>query len=153
MQTMSHPEAITDDLYREIILDHYTCPRHKGRLKTATHRLEGVNPSCGDTVELDLEVREGRVVEVGFVGEGCSISMASASMLAEAVRGQTLDQVRLLAETFKARLLTKSGIPASPEGVEIGELEALDGVRAYPVRIKCALLAWNTLLEAIESES
>lgn len=152
MQTMSHPEAITDDLYREIILDHYTCPRHKGRLETATHRLEGVNPSCGDTVELDLEVREGRVVEVGFVGEGCSISMASASMLAEAVRGQTLDQVRLLAETFKARLLTKSGIPESPAGVEIGELEALDGVRAYPVRIKCALLAWNTLLEAIESE-
>jgi nitrogen fixation NifU-like protein len=149
---MSHPEAITDDLYREIILDHYTCPRHKGRLETATHRLEGVNPSCGDTVELDLEVREGRVVEVGFVGEGCSISMASASMLAEAVRGQTLDQVRLLADTFKARLLTKKGIPEPPEGVEIGELEALDGVRAYPVRIKCALLAWNTLLEAIESE-
>jgi nitrogen fixation NifU-like protein len=149
---MSHPDAISDDLYREIILDHYTCPRHKGHLETATHRLEGVNPSCGDMVELDLEVRDGRVVEVGFVGEGCSISMASASMLAESVRGQTLDQVRLLADTFKARLLTKAGIPEPPEGVEIGELEALDGVRAYPVRIKCALLAWNTLLEAIENE-
>jgi len=89
---------------------------------------------------------------VGFLGEGCSISMASASMMAEALQGKTLEEARRLAEAFKARQLTKGAIPDPPEGLEIGELEALDGVRAYPVRIKCALLAWNTLLEAVKDE-
>lgn len=143
---------MSDDLYREIILDHYTNPRHKGHLDEASHRLEGVNPSCGDSVELDLLIRDGRVAEVGFVGQGCSISMASASMLAESVKGKTLQEVRTLADAFKARQLTKGSIPDLPDGLDIGELEALDGVRQYPVRIKCALLAWNTLLEAVDQE-
>ncbi len=149
---MSYGDVMADDLYREIILDHYTCPRHKGHLEHPTHSMEGVNPSCGDTVEIDLKVEEGRIKAVGFVGEGCSISMASASMLAEAVQGKSLDEARQLADAFKARQLTKGTIPDPPEGVEIDELEALDGVRAYPVRIKCAILAWNTLLEAVKDE-
>lgn len=147
---MSYGDVMTDDLYREIILDHYTRPRNKGHLENATHRLEGVNPSCGDSVELDLRVEEGRIVAVGFVGTGCSISMASASILAEQVQGKTLEEARALADAFKARQLTKGGIPEPPEGVDLGELEALDGVRAYPVRIKCALLAWNTLMDAVK---
>lgn len=147
---MSYGDVMTDDLYREIILDHYTRPRNKGHLDEATHRLEGVNPSCGDSVELDLRVVDGCIEAVGFVGHGCSISMASASMLAEAVQGKSVEQARSLADAFKARQLTKGGIPEPPEGVDLGELEALDGVRAYPVRIKCALLAWNTLLDAVK---
>lgn len=149
---MSRDDAgvMNDDLYREIILDHYSRPRHKGHLSEATHRLEGVNPSCGDAIELDLLIEAGKVKEVAFTGTGCSISVASASMLAEGIKGRTLEEIRALAGAFKARQLTKGEIPEPPEGVDLGELEALDGVRQYPVRIKCALLAWNTLLDAIK---
>jgi len=149
---MSYGDVLSDDLYREIILDHYTCQRHKGHLEHPTNSMEGVNPSCGDTVEIDIVVEDGHIRAVGFLGDGCSISMASASMMAEALQGKTLEEARRLAEAFKARQLTKGAIPDPPEGLEIGELEALDGVRAYPVRIKCALLAWNTLLEAVKDE-
>ncbi|MEW6277532.1 MAG: Fe-S cluster assembly sulfur transfer protein SufU [Candidatus Eremiobacterota bacterium] len=143
---------IGDDLYREIILDHYARPRHRGHLDNPTHQREGVNPTCGDAVTVELKLEGDRVKEVAFDGAGCSISLASASMLAELVKGKTLDEVRALADTFKARMLNRQDTSPCPEA--LGDLEALDGVRQYPVRIKCALLSWNTLLGALsEKES
>ncbi len=140
-------EVISDDLYRQIILDHYTNPRNTGCLEHPSFHLEGTNPTCGDTLELDLIIEDGIVKDVAYEGTGCSISMASASMLTEAIKGQKVEDALKIAHAFKARLLSKDE-PA--EDVDIGELEALDGVKAYPVRIKCALLSWNTLLEAID---
>lgn len=144
---MSFSNLADDDLYREIILDHYTNPRNQGHLEHCTHSLEGTNPTCGDTLELDLVIDNGVVTDVGFVGQGCSISMASTSMLTEAIKGKTVAEAAAITHAFKARLLQNS--PQTDE-VDIGELEALDGVKAYPVRIKCALLSWDTLLQAIE---
>ncbi len=152
MPNTASDNLINDDLYRQIILDHYSRPRCNHRLEHPTCSVEGTNPSCGDEIELDLLVKDGVVQDVGFVGEGCSISMAAASMLAGAIKGQPVAKVRQLAQAFKARLLSHDDAQAAQEaqGVDIGELEALDGVRDYPVRIKCALLGCNTLLTALD---
>ncbi|MCE7868762.1 SUF system NifU family Fe-S cluster assembly protein [bacterium CPR1] len=139
---------ISDDLYREIILEHYAHPRCKGKLEAPTFRQDGVNPTCGDAVTVELDVKDNRVVRAAFEGVGCSISLASASMLTSLIEGKTLDEVRELAATFKKRMLNRNDAEPCPE--QLGELEALDGVRQYPVRVKCALLAWNTLLGALE---
>lgn len=136
-----------DDLYREIILDHYARPRHRGRLENPTHHEEGFNPTCGDEIELDLRIRNGVIEEVGIAGQGCSISQASASMLAQLLCGKSVDFAHRITQCFKERMLTRGDVP-EPE-LDLGDLEALDGVRQYPVRIKCALLAWNTLLQAL----
>lgn len=149
---MHSDNLINDDLYRQIILDHYSRPRHNCHLDHPTVSAEGTNPTCGDEIELDLKVENGRVVDVGFVGEGCSISVASSSMLADIIKGKPVEEVLKIAHAFKARLLSHEDAQAAQEAesVDIGELEALDGVKDYPVRIKCALLSWNTLLSALE---
>ncbi len=139
---------ISDDLYREIILEHYAHPRCKGKLESPTFRQEGVNPTCGDAVTVELDVQDGRVIKAAFEGVGCSISLASASMLTSLIEGKTLAEVRELTDAFKKRMLNRNDTEPCPE--ELGELEALDGVRQYPVRVKCALLAWNTMLGALE---
>ncbi|HXE73080.1 MAG TPA: SUF system NifU family Fe-S cluster assembly protein [Candidatus Nitrosotenuis sp.] len=141
--------VVDDELYREIILDHFSRPRYKGRLERPTLALEGVNPTCGDALTLDLRLEGDQIREVGFTGHGCAISMASASMLAEMIHGRSVDQARRLAQAFKARMLSRGQLPEPPPDIDLGELEALDGVRRYPVRIKCALLAWNTLLDGL----
>lgn len=143
---------LADDLYREIILDHYARPRHTGLLPSPTHRNEGVNPTCGDAIVLELEVEGERVKRVGYSAQGCSISVASASMMAERIQGLSLEEVRELTRAFKARMLAKGDPPGEVLEVDLGELEALDGVRNYPLRIKCALLAWNTLLGILEEK-
>lgn len=107
-----------------------------------------MNPTCGDAVTVELSVDSGRVAKAGFEGVGCSISLASASMLTSLIEGKSLDEVRALATTFKTRMMNRNDRSDCPE--ELGELEALDGVRQYPVRVKCALLAWNTMLGALE---
>ncbi|MBI3928613.1 MAG: SUF system NifU family Fe-S cluster assembly protein [Armatimonadetes bacterium] len=148
---MSFPherEALGDDLYREIILDHYARPRHRGPLKEATHTEEGINPTCGDAIELHLQIRDGKIEGVGFEGHGCSISMASASMLADMICGKDLEYANELTQSFKKWMLEREQKP----DVELGELEALEGVRRYPVRIKCALLAWNTFLQVLRAQ-
>ncbi len=127
-------------LYQEIILDHYAHPRNRGRLEAAEVVVEGVNPSCGDEISLFARVRDGVVEEVRFEGKGCSISQASASMMTEAVRGRSLAEVRELLERFRRMM---HGEP--PDEQALGELVALQGVRRFPVRVKCATLAWVAL--------
>lgn len=135
-----------DDLYRAIILEHSSCPPHRGRLENATHHDEGVNPSCGDEVELFLRVKDGRIEEVTFEGVGCSICMASASMLTHVLRGKTVEEARAFYQAFKAWITVRD---PQPSPIDLEELEALGGVRNYPVRLKCALLAWETFSAAI----
>ncbi len=146
-----------EDLYREIILDHYRTPRNRGELTTPTARhAEGHNPLCGDeiTVFLDVVDRDGVEVvdDVKIGGQGCSISQSSASMMSAAVKGKPVAEVRALVRKFKGMMSIDTGDDgANDPDVALGDLEALQGVVKFPVRIKCATLAWNTLLDALDS--
>ncbi len=155
-----------EDLYREIILDHYRSPRNKGELTVPpAHKVEGFNPLCGDEVVLYLDVNADGVVEdLKINGQGCSISQASTSMMSSAVKGKPVAEARKLIRAFKALMSIHeskldgesdgSDLAADLEGVKLGDLEALQGVVKFPVRIKCATLAWNTLAQGLdESES
>ncbi len=137
-----------DDLYRAVIMDHYARPRNKEKIEDPTIVEEGFNPSCGDEVELYLQVDNGVIIKVGHQGQGCSISQASVSMMAELIEGKSIDEVAALSECFKGRMTTREEL--TEPAVDIGDLEALDGVRFYPVRIKCALLCWETLNVALD---
>jgi nitrogen fixation NifU-like protein len=145
-----------DDLYREVILDHYRNPRRRGRLDHPDAHAEGQNPLCGDEVTIDLTIEDDRVTDVAVAGRGCSISQASASMMAEAINGRTLAQIGELAHRFKVMMEIESdssdGGDASA-GRALGDLEALAGVRRFPIRIKCADLPWATLAQALEDRS
>ena len=137
-----------DDLYRDVILDHFRAPRHKGKVENPDISATGMNPLCGDELQLTMAIRDGHVSGLGILPTGCSISQASASMMAEALAGQPVGRLEWLAAQFKALMLSPNG-NAEKLPAELEELEALEGVRKYPVRIKCALLAWNTLLEGL----
>jgi nitrogen fixation NifU-like protein len=137
---------VDDDLYREIILDHYRNPRHHQTVNPADRVIEANNPLCGDEIDLSYRLADGTVAAIGFTGRGCSISQASASMLCEAVTGLSVDEASRLAERFRAML---TGDGSAGDGDDIGDLEALRGVRAYPVRVKCATLVWNALIEGL----
>ncbi len=138
-----------DDLYREVILDHYSHPRNKGAVDPADAAHEGANPLCGDEIRVSLRVRGGIVEDVRFEGKGCSISQASASMMTEQVKGKRVEEAERLIAAFKAMM---HGEPPSGAGSDggLGDLEALQGVRRFPVRVKCATLAWVTLELALE---
>jgi nitrogen fixation NifU-like protein len=140
---------VDDDLYREIILDHYRNPRHHETVDPADRVIEANNPLCGDEIDLSYRLADGTVSAIGFTGRGCSISQASASMLCEAVTGMSVDGAAQLAETFRAMLTGNGDIGTA----DIGDLEALRGVRAYPVRVKCATLVWNALLEGLTASA
>jgi len=133
------------DLYSEILLDHYRLPRNRGRLDHPTVSVEGVNPLCGDELTFDLEFDGDRLVRVGFDGKGCAISMASASMLTEILQGKTVAEVETWIGNF--RTFIRDG--RAPEGVDMGDLEALAGISKLPVRVKCATLPWTTVEEGI----
>ena len=150
-----------EDLYREIILDHYRNPRNRGELPVPpAHRTEGFNPLCGDEVVVFLELTDGKVTDVRIAGQGCSISQSSASMMSSAVKGLSIEEVARLTRAFKGMMSihesSLEGADADPEAeseleeIELGDLEALRGVVKFPVRIKCATLSWNTLTQAIE---
>jgi nitrogen fixation NifU-like protein len=143
-----------EELYREVILDHYRNPRNKGHLDSPDATAEGVNPLCGDEITIELHFDDDVVAEVAVSGQGCSISQASASMMTEAVKGKTREEVAELVAKFRQMMSLDEGddIGLDPErpGAVLGDIEALQGVRQYPVRIKCASLGWNTLLEALE---
>jgi len=153
-----------EDLYREIILDHYRNPRNRGELETPPAvRAEGFNPLCGDEIVVYLALDDDGVVsDIRIGGTGCSISQSSASMMSAAAKGKTLDELRELTRAFKSMMsIHESTLDADGEPVEepveepaaavkLGDLEALRGVVKFPVRIKCATLAWNTLLEAAD---
>jgi len=147
-----------EDLYREIILDHYRSPRNRGELASPpAHRVEGFNPLCGDEVVVYLDVEDGLVKDVKITGQGCSISQSSASMMSAAVKGKTVDEARDLTRAFKAMMsiheqeIVGDGAPEveAPE-VSLGDLAALRGVVKFPVRIKCATLSWNTLTQGLD---
>lgn len=146
-EELKRQEQSLDDLYRDIILEYYRSPRNRGRLPQPTISREGQNPLCGDEVSLDLLVEDGVIKDARFQGQGCSISQASASMLTEAVRGLTLEQAEELYHRFR-RLMTGD---ETVDATELGDLEALSGVRKFPVRVKCATLAWHVLDEAIKA--
>jgi nitrogen fixation NifU-like protein len=150
-----------EDLYREIILDHYRNPRNRGELPTPpAHRTEGFNPLCGDEVVVYLEVEDGVVKDLRIAGQGCSISQSSASMMSTAVKGKTVDEARDVIRAFKAMMSIhehaldgEDGEEEPASDVKLGDLEALRGVVKFPVRIKCATLAWNTLTQGLEEIS
>jgi nitrogen fixation NifU-like protein len=150
-----------EDLYREIILDHYRAPRNRGELPVPpAHRVEGFNPLCGDEVVLYLAVDDGVVTDVRTAGQGCSISQASTSMMSAAVKDKPVDEARRIIHAFKSLMsIHESQLEGSTTdddaGVEVaevrlGDLEALQGVVKFPVRIKCATLAWNTLEQGLD---
>jgi len=152
-----------EDLYREIILDHYRSPRNRGELDSPPAvRAEGFNPLCGDEVVLylDIDPATGTVTDVKIGGQGCSISQASTSMMSAAVKGKTVDEARRLIRAFKALMsIHESKLEGEGDGtdlaadladVRLGDLEALQGVVKFPVRIKCATLAWNTLQQGLD---
>ena len=148
-----------EDLYREIILDHYRNPRNRGELPSPpAHRSEGFNPLCGDEVQVYLAVRDGVVEDIRIGGQGCSISQSSASMMSQAVKGRSVPEARALVQAFKSMMSIEDGHDhdghedgeAAEPGVKMGDLEALQGVVKYPVRIKCATLAWNTLAQGLD---
>lgn len=135
-----------DDLYRAIILEHSANPPHRGRLETPTHHDEGINPSCGDEVELFFRVQDDQIKEVTFEGVGCSICLASASILTQMLRGKSVEEAQEIYRAFKSWITVRD---PQPSPVDLEELEALGGVRNYPVRLKCALLAWETFSTAM----
>ena len=138
-----------EELYKEVILDHYRTPRNKGRLDPHDVVLERNNPLCGDEIELFLKFDGQNVEGIAFEGKGCSISQASTSMMTEKIKGLSQKDAAALAESIKSMMAGES------EGDEkvLGDLVSLKGVVKYPVRIKCALLGWNTLLEALEERA
>jgi nitrogen fixation NifU-like protein len=138
----------TEDLSREIILDHYQNPRNHGRLDTPTLANRGHNPLCGDEIELSVAIAEpdGRISDIAFTGRGCSISQASASMMTELIKGQTLADAESAVQRFTQQMGDRQAAPAELED----ELDALQGVKRYPARVKCALLPWTTLRETVD---
>lgn len=135
------------DLYRELILDHSRSPRHFGRLAEATHTADGINPLCGDKLTLYLRVDDDRIEESSFEGSGCAISIASASLMTDAITGQPVASAEACFEAVTRRLTTGETLPA-PD-LDLDKLQALDGVREYPARVKCATLAWHALHAAL----
>ena len=138
-----------DDLYKEVILDHYRAPRNRGKLEGAEVHLHRDNPLCGDEIDLYVDIADGKVAGVGFEGKGCSISQASISMMTEKLKGLSTDDAQALASVFKQMMLGED--PQDEES--LGDLVALKGVQKYPVRIKCALLGWNTFLDGLKAYS
>jgi nitrogen fixation NifU-like protein len=156
-----------EELYREVILDHYRSPRNKGELPSPpAHRVEGFNPLCGDEVVVTLQVDDGRLTDIKIGGTGCSISQSSASLMSAAVKGKNLSEVHGLIKTFKNMMAVHEsaladdatignaeadplGEPGPSDLSSLGELAALQGVVKFPVRIKCATLSWNTLSQGL----
>lgn len=144
-----------DDLYRDVILDHYRSPRNRGSLDDANAHAKGFNPLCGDEVAIDLRFDGSTVAEVAIMGQGCSISQSSASMMSEAIIGKSREDIAALVRRFKGMMSIEGGVDpeldADRPGAVLGDLESLQGVKQFPVRIKCADLAWTTLEEALQS--
>ncbi|QTH44147.1 SUF system NifU family Fe-S cluster assembly protein [Cohnella sp. LGH] len=137
-----------DDLYRRVIMDHYKTPRNRGELEDGSVTVNLNNPTCGDRISLQLQLEDGIVRNVKFTGEGCSISMSSASMMTEAVMGKTGEEALALADKFSALM---KGEDVQFDDYE--DVEALSGVNKFPARIKCATLAWNALRKGVEQGS
>ncbi len=148
-----------EDLYREIVLDHYRSPRNRGELPVPpSHRAEGFNPLCGDEIVVYVQVDGDTITDVKIGGQGCSISQSSASMMSAAIKGKTIQEARALTRAFKSMMSIHetalegddAEMAAANLAVKLGDLEALRGVARVPVRIKCATLSWNTLAQGLD---
>lgn len=137
------------ELYQQIILDHNKNPKNFKKLEPHTHTAEGYNPLCGDRLNLYLNVHEGVIEDVGFEGSGCAISKASASVMTTAVKGKKLNEVQALFDIFQKVVKSDRGEPVDVDA--LGKLAVFAGVRDFPVRIKCATLAWHTLIAALKN--
>jgi nitrogen fixation NifU-like protein len=147
-----------ENLYKEIILDHYRSPRNRGELDPPAHKVEGFNPLCGDEIVLYVDVNsEGVVADLKIGGQGCSISQSSASMMSEIIKGKSIEEAKRIIQAFKemmdiyeSELSGNQEIESTTSDIDLGDLEALQGVVKYPVRIKCATLAWNALTQSFD---
>ncbi|WP_060679817.1 Fe-S cluster assembly sulfur transfer protein SufU [Virgibacillus halodenitrificans] len=138
-----------DTLYRQVIMDHYKNPRNKGVIEGDVLTVDMNNPTCGDRIQLQLQVEEGIVQEAKFDGEGCSISMASASMMTQAVKGKKIDDALEMSELFSKMML---GEDVDMDKLSLEDIEALQGVAKFPARIKCATLAWKAMEKGVNEE-
>ena len=142
------------DLYRELILDHARNPRHFGKLEDATHTAEGINPLCGDKLRLFVRLDNTRnITAASFEGSGCAISVASASLLTDLITGLSAEQALDCFAAVNERLTSPEPKPATDIGINLEKLRALDGVREFPARVKCATLAWHALNSAMQGDS
>jgi len=135
-----------EDLYREVILEHYRSPRNRGELESPSNEADGANPLCGDQIHVDVQLDDGQIVELRFSGDGCSISQASASMMTEQVAGLDRDGAQAAVDAFQRLMLT-----GEAGDVDLGDSEMLAGVAKFPARVKCASLAWKTLQQALDT--
>ena len=139
-----------EELYREVILDHFKSPKNRGELENANARAEGMNPLCGDQLTIAVNIDGDTIKDIRFDGHGCAISQSAASMLTALVKGKAIADVRDLAQTYKKMFGVWDGPAPRHQADDLGDLISLEGVKKYPVRIKCALLSANTLLQSID---
>ncbi|WP_144512432.1 Fe-S cluster assembly sulfur transfer protein SufU [Bacillus sp. FJAT-22090] len=137
-----------DQLYRQVIMDHYKNPRNKGSIEDGALTIDMNNPTCGDRIHLTLQVEDGVVQNAKFDGEGCSISMSSASMMTQAVKGKKVEEALQLSSIFSDMMLGKE----YDDSIDLGDIEALNGVAKFPARIKCATLAWKAMEKGVSTE-
>jgi nitrogen fixation protein NifU and related proteins len=136
-----------DTLYRQVIMDHYKHPRNRGKLEEDALVVDMNNPTCGDRIQLQIQVEDGKVKDAKFEGEGCSISMSSASMMTQAIKGKPIEDALRMSQLFSDMMLGKE---IDPGNLEMGDVEALQGVAKFPARIKCATLAWKAMEQGVE---
>jgi nitrogen fixation protein NifU and related proteins len=137
-----------DNLYRQVIMDHYKKPRNRGVLEDGSHTINMNNPTCGDRIELTFKVEDGKVIDAKFEGDGCSISMSSASMMTQAIKGKDVDEALRLSKIFSDMMQGKE----YDDDIDLGDIEALQGVAKFPARIKCATLAWKAMEKGLTEE-
>ncbi|TFB24276.1 SUF system NifU family Fe-S cluster assembly protein [Filobacillus milosensis] len=141
-----------DTLYRQVIMDHYKTPRNKGKLEGDHITVELNNPTCGDRIDLQLKVEDGVVQDAKFEGEGCSISMASASMMTQVIIGKSVDDAVKISHMFSEMMLGHEVDTSEYKLEDLGDIQALQGVSKFPARIKCATLAWKAMEQGVEKE-
>ncbi|HLU20954.1 Fe-S cluster assembly sulfur transfer protein SufU [Lederbergia graminis] len=139
-----------DTLYRQVIMDHYKNPRNKGSLADGSLTVDMNNPTCGDRIHLTMKVEDGKVTDAKFEGEGCSISMASASMMTQTIIGQNVEQAMKLSQIFSEMI--QGNDYELDDSVDLGDIEALQGVSKFPARIKCATLAWKAMEKGLAEQ-
>ncbi|AOH56975.1 Fe-S cluster assembly sulfur transfer protein SufU [Peribacillus muralis] len=135
-----------DTLYRQVIMDHYKKPRNKGMLEDGSMTIDMNNPTCGDRIRLTMKIEDGKVSDVKFDGDGCSISMSSASMMTQAIKGKDIDTALAMSDTFSLMIQGKE----YDDEIDLGDIEALQGVSKFPARIKCATLAWKAMEKGLK---
>ncbi|RWZ54903.1 SUF system NifU family Fe-S cluster assembly protein [Halobacillus fulvus] len=138
-----------DTLYRQVIMDHYKNPRNRGSIEGEHMTVDMNNPTCGDRIQLQLQVEDGKVKDAKFDGEGCSISMSSASMMTQAIKGRPVDEALKMSDIFSNMM---QGKEVEEDGIDLGDIEALQGVAKFPARIKCATLAWKAMEKGVDEE-